>query len=156
MPAIDKGRLTARRDEAFAVFLIGFRINRIIAVADWWPVFSAMPRMINELSRHPELGFLGAQSWFGRTTLMVQYWRSVEDLNAYAKARDHAHLPAWTAFNQRARDNPSVGVYHETYRIEPGNTENVYVNMPPTLLGRVAPRVPAEGALAGAEGRMKR
>ena len=46
----------------------------------------------------PELGFLGGRTWFGRTIVMIQYWRSFEALESYAKARDRAHLPAWAAF----------------------------------------------------------
>jgi Domain of unknown function (DUF4188) len=51
------------------------------------------------LYRRPDLGFLHAESWFARTTIMVQYWRSMDQLLAYAKTRDAAHLPAWQAFN---------------------------------------------------------
>ena len=85
--------------------------------------------MIAELERQPELGFLGAESWFGRTMLMVQYWRSFEALEAYAKARDRAHLPAWAAFNRAVGASGDVGVFHETYRVAPGQYEAVYVNI---------------------------
>lgn len=156
MPPINPGRLTVRRDAPFVVFIIGMRVNKPLAITQWWPVFSAMPRMLKELGQHPELGCLGASSWFGRTIIVVQYWRSLEELMAYAKARDHAHLPAWAAFNQNAKDNGAVGIYHETYRIEPGATENIYNNIPPTLLGKVGPLVPAEGIFMSAAGRMGR
>ena len=87
-------------DAPFVVFLIGMRFNRLWKVHKWGPALLAMPRMIAELERRPELGFLGGEMWFGRTVLMVQYWRSFEHLEAYAKARDNAHLPAWAAFNR--------------------------------------------------------
>jgi hypothetical protein len=32
--------------------------------------------------------------WFGRTTILVQYWRSMDQLLAYATNREAAHLPA--------------------------------------------------------------
>ena len=41
-------------------------------------IAAAMPRMIRELQRRPELGFLHAESWLGRTTIMLQYWRSLD------------------------------------------------------------------------------
>ena len=44
-----------------------------------------MPRMIKELYRHPELGFIHAEMWFSRTIILLQYWRSMEQLLAYAK-----------------------------------------------------------------------
>src|ERR1700744_1947286 len=52
-------RMTARMDSEFCVFLIGMRINRLLKVHKWFPVFLAMPRMLRELESHKELGFLG-------------------------------------------------------------------------------------------------
>lgn len=58
--------------------------------------------MIKELYSHKdELGFLSMESYFGlRTTVMIQYWRSMDDLLAYAKSEKH--LTAWKHFNQRS------------------------------------------------------
>jgi hypothetical protein len=154
MAEIRAGRWTARSDVPFVVFLIGMRFNRLWKVHKWAPVLAAMPRMIAELERQPELGFLGAETWFSRTILMVQYWRSFEQLEAYSKARDKAHLPAWAAFNRVVGDGGDVGVFHETYRVAPGDYETVYANMPPLLLGRVGSLVPAGGGLRGARGRL--
>ena len=154
MADIRAGRWTARRDEPFVVFLIGMRFNKPWKVHKWAPVFLAMPRMLAELARKPELGYLGGDAWFGRTTLLVQYWRSFEHLEAYAKARDAAHLPAWTAFNRAVGASGDVGVFHETYRVAPGGYEGVYVNTPPMLLGAVGDLVPAQGGYASARGRM--
>ena len=44
--------------------------------------------MLAELQRQPELGMLGGEMWGGRTTILVQYWRSTEHLFAYAKNRE--------------------------------------------------------------------
>ena len=155
MTEIHTGRFTARAEGPFVVFLIGMRFNKLWKVHKIAPVFAAMPRMIAELSRQPELGFLGADTWFGRTTLMVQYWRSFDHLEAYAKARDKAHLPAWAAFNRAVGASGDVGIFHETYRVEPGSYENVYANMPAMLLGRVTGLKSASGGYQGARGRME-
>ena len=93
--------------------------------------------MINELQRQPDLGLLHAEKWFGRTSLMVQYWRSMEQLLAYARNRGATHLPAWYAFNEAIGTNGTVGIWHETYIISPGAYENLYVDMPPFGLGGV-------------------
>ena len=93
MTTIQK-RMTGRMGGDFVVFLIGMRVNRWWKLFRWLRVALAMPRMIKELSAHPELGFLGAEQWFGRTTIMVSYWRSTEALMAYAKSRTSQHLPA--------------------------------------------------------------
>jgi hypothetical protein len=155
MPEIRKGRWTARSEAPFVVFLIGMRFNKLWKVHKWGPVFTAMPRMLAELERQPELGFLSGNLWFGRTTLLVQYWRSFEHLETYAKARDKEHLPAWSAFNRAVGANGDVGIFHETYRVAPGEYESLYANMPPILLGRAAELVEAQGAYRGARGRLE-
>lgn len=147
-------RLTASLEGDFVVFLIGMRINSPLKVHKWWPVATAMPRMLRELHRQPELGFLHAEMWFSRTIILVQYWRSMEQLLAYAKNKDSAHLPAWQAFNKSAGTDGSVGIWHETYAVTPGRYENVYVNMPPFGLGRVGSLQPATGARRSASGRL--
>lgn len=154
MTEIRNGRWTARREEPFVVFLIGMRFNRLWKAHRWLPPFLAMPRMIAELSKKPELGFLGGNVWFGRTILMAQYWNSFEALEAYAKARDSEHLPAWAAFNRAVGSNGDVGVYHETYRVAAGAYENIYVNMPRILFAGVGEAVECAGARGSARGRM--
>ena len=151
---IIRDRVTADLPGEFVVFLIGLRINRPLLVHKWLPVTAAMPRMIRELSRQPELGFLHAESWFSRTLLMVQYWRSMEHLLAYATNREAEHLPAWRAFNRAVGTTGAVGIWHETYGVTPGRFESVYVNMPPFGLGRAGALVPASGDRASARDRL--
>jgi hypothetical protein len=135
------GRYSAKLEGEFVVFLIGARINKPWAVHRWWPVASAMTRMMRELYAHPELGFLGGEAYAGRTTLMLQYWRSLDQLMAYAHGKEAAHLPAWRDYNKRIKDSNVVGIWHETYVAKPGSYENIYGNMPPFGLGRVAQAV---------------
>ena len=115
-----------------------------------------MPRMIIELSKQPELGLLHAQTLFSFPNLMVtQYWRSFEALEAYAKAGDKAHVPAWQAFNKSVGSNGDLGIWHETYVIAPGHYENIYNNMPPWGLGAAATLHEAKGHRASAARRLK-
>ncbi len=86
--------------------------------------------------------------------IVLQYWKSVEQLNAYAKSRNNAHLPAWAAFNRAIGKSGDVGVWHETYSIKEGNYETVYVNMPPFGLGKATKSVSASGKRESAAGRM--
>jgi hypothetical protein len=136
-------RMSGRMTGEFVVFLIGMRVNRWWKVHRWVRAAAAMPRMIRELSANPELGLLGAEAWFGRTTIMVQYWRSMDALLDYAKNGNAEHLPAWRAFNKLVGTNGDVGIWHETYRVRPGDYEGVYVNMAPFGLGRAGELVPA-------------
>ena len=147
--------MTASLEAPFVVFLIGMRINRPWKVNKWWPVASAMPRMITELHRQPDSGFLHAESWFGRTTIMLQYWRSLAQLLAYARDKEAAHLPAWRAFNQAVGTGGDVGIWHETYVAHAGSYENIYVNMPPFGLGRIGSVYAATGGRQSAEARIK-
>ena len=151
---IRRERLFAEVDGSFVVFLIGMRINSLWKVHKWWPVARAMPRMLKELQQHPELGMLGGEMWGGRTTILVQYWRSADHLFSYARNRDTEHLPAWRDFNRAVGTSGDVGVWHETYLVGPGSYENVYVNMPPFALGRVGALSEAAGGLQSAEARL--
>ena len=151
---IHKERLTATLEGDFVVFLIGMRINKPLMIHKWWPVAQAMPRMLKELGRQPELGLIHAEMWFSRTIVLVQYWRSMEQLLTYAKSKDAQHLPAWRSFNQAVGTDGSVGIWHETYKVSAGNYESVYVNMPRFGLGRAGVLQPASGGRQSASGRL--
>jgi len=152
---IRRERLTAKMEGDFVVFLIGMRINQPLKVHKWLPVAAAMPRMIKELYRQPERGFLHAEAWFSRTIVVLQYWRSMEQLLAYAKDREAEHLPAWKSFNKAIGTNGSVGIWHETYAASPGTYENIYVNMPLFGLGRAGTAQSVAEANHAAAGRLR-
>jgi hypothetical protein len=62
--------------------------------------------MLRTLFEHPEKGFLGAQIFFyWRGIALVQYWRSFEDLEKFARNREDPHLPAWRRFNIGHRES---------------------------------------------------
>jgi hypothetical protein len=149
-----KDRVYAEVEGEPVVFLIGMRINKLWKIHKWFPVLLAMPRMLRELDQHPELGLLGHHLWFGRTAIVVQYWRSIEDLYAYAKSRDRAHLPAWAAFNRAVGKSGDVGVWHETYPIQAGSYETIYVNMPPFGLAKAAKAAVVSGRRESAAERL--
>lgn len=154
--AIIKDRVCAEVDGDIIVFMIGMRINKLWKIWRWWPVFYAMPKMIIELSKNRELGMLHARATFGiRNQMVLQYWNSYEQLEAYAKSTTGVHLPAWKAFHKRVGASGDVGIWHETYIVTAGNYENVYVNMPPRGLGRVGNLVPAIEARRRAKQRIK-
>ena len=152
---IRRERLTANLEGDFVVFLIGMRINNPLKFHKWLPVATAMPRMIKELYRQPELGFIHAEMWFARTIILVQYWRSMEQLLAYAKNKEAQHLPAWQSFNKAVGTDGSVGIWHETYAVSPGTYENIYVNMPPFGLGKAGTVQVAAGGRHSAAARLR-
>lgn len=148
------GRYTTENDQDIVVFIIGMRVNKRLAFHKWLPVFFSMPGMIRELyANKKELGFLSMESFFGlKTTVMIQYWRSEEDLLAYAK--NEKHLTAWKNFNQKVGKNPAVGIYHETYKVSGGNYEAFYGNLPLYGLGKAMKHIPVTPALNTAKGRL--
>lgn len=146
MARVIKRRFTAKAEEPFVVFLIGMRVNNPLQFRKWVPTAYAMGPMLREIYRNPEHGFLGAETflyWPG--VALVQYWRSFKDLERYARDPHREHFPAWREFNRRVGSDGSVGIWHESYLVEPGKFETVYNNMPPFGLSKATAQAPATG-----------
>jgi hypothetical protein len=149
------GRYAAQTGAPFVVFIIGMRINHFWRVRRWLPTLLAMRPMLLELYAHPEKGFLSAEFTLTlRGPVLIQYWRSFEDLDRFARSRSDPHLPAWSEFNRTAARDGSAGVFHETYLIQPGQFEAVYANMPRFGLARAFEHVQAIGGRETARGRL--
>lgn len=157
MATVFPGRFTAATSEPFVVFLIGVRINKLLAIHKWAPTVMAMGPMLRSLFQHPEKGLLGARtlvSWRGVT--MIQYWRSFDDLERFARSTDDPHMPAWRRFNKAVGyQDGAVGIWHESYLVEPGHFETVYGNMPVFGLAAATAHVPATGRRETARQRLE-
>lgn len=146
MSPVMPGRFTAQIDEPFVVFLIGMRINKFLAFNKWLPVANAMGPMLQSLYANPELGLLGGEFFlYWRGIALLQYWRSFDDLERFARNPSEPHLSAWKRFNQAIGADGSVGIWHETYLVEPGKYEALYSNMPVFGLASASQHVPAVG-----------
>ena len=131
MTEIFIGRFTAKTDQPFVVFLIGMRINKWWRFDKWVPVAGAMTPMLTTLFTHPEKGFLHAEFYWNFTgPITVQYWRSFEELEQFARQPSEPHLEAWKKFNQAIGMDGIVGIWHETYLVEPNKFKVFYGNMP--------------------------
>lgn len=149
---IHNQRLSAEIKGDFVLFLIGMRVNKWWLPHKWIPVARAMTAMVKELKATPNLGLLNVI--FG-AKVSVQYWRSFEHLEAYARSKNYAHLPAWKSFNQAIKNSGNaVGIWHETYLIKAGQYESVYNGMPAFGLGAAGKLVPATGNKETAKGRL--
>ena len=115
-----------------AVFLIGLRVNRWHRPDAWAPAVAAMGPMLGELYADRASGFLGHRMALAAGgPLLVQYWRSAEDVRRYARTADGRHRTAWSAFYRRARRAPgAVGIWHELYEVAPGAAHATYVDLP--------------------------
>jgi len=58
------------------------------------------------------------------------YWRSVEDLDRFAKDATDKHSPMQRWFNTKVGYDGDVGIWHETYVVRAGDYEAIYGNMP--------------------------
>jgi hypothetical protein len=150
-----KQRVTAEIEGDFVVFIIGARFgNPWKMFRNFW-FLSSMPKMLKELEQHPEMGLLGYRQFLGpRGGTILQYWRSFEALEAYARNRDAVHFPNWVKFNKRIGSNGDIGIWHETFKVRAGEYEAIYNNMPPFGLGKAGKLVPAAGYRSTAAGRI--
>ncbi len=123
MTDVRQGRWTVEIDGDFVVFIIGARINSKLQALK---VFSdlggrrGMNHMLKYLTQHPEKGLLGDQT-AGFT--IVQYWRSFEHLEAFAKDTDDPHLEAWRGYWRRVGKSTRAGIWHETYLVRGASTK---------------------------------
>lgn len=131
---VKAGRYTANLPDEFVVFFIGMRINEIRRVNEWVPVMRAAVAMVAELRALPDTPLLESRTvltvsdW--RVPWFLQYWRSLDELEAWANDRDRLHRPAQREFFRRTAYNGHVGVWHETYLVKAGHYEAIYANMP--------------------------
>ena len=121
MASVKSGRWTAQIAGDFVVFIIGARVNSN------WQLFRSLAdlggrrslnHMLNYLSAHPEKGLLGHEQ-AGFTS--IQYWRSFEHLEAFAKDPD-PHMDVWRNYVKRVGKGARSGIWHETYLVRGANT----------------------------------
>ena len=94
-----------------------------------------------------------------------QYWESFDKLLAYAHDKDGHHFLMQGGVQQTDfKTTKNIGIWHETYLVEPGKFECVYGNMPlfglAAATSHVLARRPAgkrrEGSLRGLVERHRR
>ncbi|MGH2893233.1 MAG: DUF4188 domain-containing protein [Solirubrobacteraceae bacterium] len=134
-------RMTAEIDGDFVVFLIGARLSKLQLARSFADLGGrrGMKHMLDYLVARPEKGLLAYE--MGLPTI-VQYWRSFEQLEAFAKDTDDPHLEVWRRYWRRVGRTDRTGIWHETFLVKAGQYEAVYGNMPPRGLGRAGRLVP--------------
>ena len=153
MKEIAGRRMTAEIDGDFVVFLIGARLNdRLHPLRTLMDLGGrrGMRHMLDYLVARPEKGLLAYQMGL---PVIVQYWRSFEHLEAFAKDRDDPHLEVWRNYWRRVGRSDRSGIWHETFLVRAGEYEAVYGNMPPIGLGRAGRLVPVHES-SSARGRL--
>ena len=115
MGSINTGRFTAEIEGDFVVFIIGARPTpwRLIRGLRDLGGRRGMKFMLDYLMEHPEKGLLGYEQ-FG-IGAWVQYWRSFDHLEAFAKDADDPHLKPWRNYFKRVGSSGRTGIWHETF-----------------------------------------
>lgn len=134
-------RMTAEIEGDFVVFLIGARLSKVALVQSLMDLGGrrGMKHMLDYLVAHPEKGLMAYE--MGLPTI-VQYWRSFEQLEAFARDEHDPHLDAWRQYWRRVGRSSRTGIWHETYLVKAGHYEAVYGNMPAHGLGKAGRLVP--------------
>jgi hypothetical protein len=139
---IKRGRWTAEIEGDFVVFLIGARVNKpwqLVRIFRDLGGRRGMNHMLRYLTEHPEKGLLGYETM---GFVNVQYWRSFEHLESFARDADDPHLAAWRNYWRRVGKDDRAGIWHETFLVRDGEYEAIYGNMPPRGLGSASRLVP--------------
>ena len=146
MAPIRRGRYAAEIDGDFVVFLIGPRLNKpwllLKSIRDLGEPRRGMKAMLDDLVAHPEKGLLGYRMGF---PVIVQYWRSFEHLEAFARDASGLHRPTWLDFYRRDTDG-RTGIWHETYLVRAGEYEAIYTDTPVAGLAAAGRAVPLQGS----------
>jgi len=154
MNDVRQGRWTAEIEGDFVVFLIGARFNSKLQAFKSLLDYGGrrgMNHMLKYLADRPEKGLLGYET---HGLMNIQYWRSFEHLEAFAKNQDDPHLDVWRNYWKRLGTDTRSGIWHETFLVRSGEYECVYGNMPPVGLGKATSLVRVADAV-GARGRIK-
>jgi hypothetical protein len=127
-----QGRWTAELDGDFVVFLIGAMVHDPTVAAEASGLLMAMAEMLDELEADPSKGLLGyTRHGEPGNGVLVQYWRSFDALESYARNPGARHAPVWRAWNRLASaDRNAAGIWHETFMVPAGKYEAIYQNMP--------------------------
>jgi hypothetical protein len=155
MAEIRPGRYGAEIDGDFVVFLIGARLNEprhvVASLGDLGGRRRGMRAMLESLMADPDKGLLGYRMGF---PTIVQYWRSFEHLEAFARDPGDLHRPTWLAWFRRDPKG-RTGIWHETYLVRAGEYEAIYDSVPESGLA-VAGRVVPLAGTSSARGRLRR
>lgn len=157
---VRRGRYHSVVDGDFCVFLIGAVHNKGLPSQKFKEVGDAFNDMVRQLESDPEkYGFMGAQNYVSAnqhvdSIMSVQFWRTQEQLNAYARDGLLLHFPNMKWLSKTGQETDQFGFWHESYRVRSGEYETIYVNCPELLLGRVGKLVRATGNYKTARGRL--
>jgi hypothetical protein len=133
-------RKTSKIEEPIALFLVGVQCR---SLKSFWklPFISRkMSKLQNELNMNKDSGLLWGENFISFkpfTTLYLSYWKSIEHINNFANNSKFSHKETWIQYMRKYYKDKNIGIWHETYEIDPNKAENIYVGMSLFGLGAV-------------------
>jgi hypothetical protein len=155
---LQPGRWTAELDGDFVVFLIGAIVHDPAVATEASGLLMAMADMLDELEADPSKGLLSyTRHGEPGKGVLVQYWRSFEALEAYARNPGARHAPIWRAWNRLgSEDRGAAGIWHETFKVNAGSYEAIYQNTPAMGLQKAGRPMTVTEARDSARARLSR
>lgn len=157
MSKMMREKFTADAKEPFVFFMTGGHVNNLLMVHKWLPVAWNFIKLVRYVTTHPETGCLGGQLYlrvFPFGMILHSYWRTFDDLEAFARNAEEGHLSAWKDYMQHVAENGAMAIYHEMYLVEPDKFEAIYGNSAPVGLAKAMGAIPVTGRQHHARGRI--
>jgi hypothetical protein len=152
---IYSGRYAPHYDRDFVMYVFGMRINKPLQVSLWMHVVKYAFQMRTWLRNNPQAGMLRIERAIVHgCPAMVTYWRSFEDLEAFARDRENIHMDGWHWYNTKAHQTGAVGMWHEMYQVRAGATAGIYAHLPRIGLAAIGEHRPVGSTLRTAAQRM--
>jgi hypothetical protein len=85
---------------------------------------------------------------------ILQYWRSFDALEAWARRAPHAEW--WRTAVERMRTRRDLGLYHEVFLVRPGDVESISMNCRPAGLATFGTPGEPVGPTTTSRGRLGR
>lgn len=171
-------------NEKVAILLLSIKLNHPLGL--FAPNVDGVNKhamtMFKELdSGNTAPGFFGQSQFMstdvrgGQEILNISYWRSIENVHAYAGGPSHVEAIKWWAAQEKKESGSlkHIGIAHEVFEAPRGKWEAVSLNFQPTRLGAttylkkgdkmiggvvddqwISPVLAARGKLASSKGRL--
>ena len=126
--------ITAPITEPFTVFLVGMQCRSFTSLWKVPLIAGKMGQMQRELMKDHDSGLLWGANFIQfspLTTLYLSYWKSSDHIHRFVSDPKFSHLKAAPDYLKRFGNNSSLGVWHETYEVNPTQSENLYFGMAP-------------------------
>ncbi|MFM1802685.1 MAG: hypothetical protein RJA81_2037 [Planctomycetota bacterium] len=145
----------ADSNSCFCMIRLGMMVHRVRAI----PLIRKFQKAIDQAAREAmqaQAGLLQSERMIFRWNHFgyLQYWNTLDQMLAWSHEKPHTDW--WAAAVNRQRKNQDFSIYHETYVVERGNFEAIYMNPGDHRPGasRFGTLVSPQGSLATARGRL--